>query len=175
LNQAEGRTVETHDQAGKTNPVYEKGAVMLRKKKLWAFIPVLIAALMFLGGCHRRSPEKMADHIVDELTAKLKLTAAQQGQLNAIKVELLGKVAEMRKSREGMHDEVMAELQKDTLDQERLKKMVATHRGEMDEMANLLIDRLAKFHATLTAEQKAELVEFMKEKEKYRKHCFFDR
>jgi Spy/CpxP family protein refolding chaperone len=147
---------------------------MLRKKKLWGFIPILIAGLMFLGGCHRPSPEKMADHIVDELVAKLSLTAAQQEQLNATKVELLGKVAEMRKSREGMHDEFIAELQKDNLDQGQLKKMVATHRGEMDEMVNLLIDRLAKFHATLTAEQKAKLVTLLKEKDKCRKSGFFD-
>ncbi|KAF0221019.1 MAG: hypothetical protein FD174_732 [Geobacteraceae bacterium] len=147
---------------------------MLRKKKLWGFIPVLIAGLMFLGGCHKPSPEKMADHIVDELVAKLSLTAAQQEQLNATKLELLGKVAEMKKSKEAMHDEVMAELQKDLLDQGQLKKMVATHKGEMDEMANLLIDRLAKFHATLTAEQKAKLVDLLKEMEKRHKSCFFD-
>lgn len=146
---------------------------MLRKKRLWGFIPVLIAGLMFLGGCHKPSPEKIADHIVDELAAKLDMTAAQKDQLNATKVELLGKVAELRKSKEAMHTEVIAELQKDVLDQGQLKKMLATHKGEMDEIGNLLIDRLAKFHNTLTAEQRVKLVELLKEKETHRKSCFF--
>jgi uncharacterized coiled-coil DUF342 family protein len=147
---------------------------MLRKKKLLGFIPLLIVGLMFLGGCKRPSPEKMADHIVDELAAKLNLTPEQLVSLNATKVELLGKVAEMKKSREAMHSDVITELQKDVLDQGQLKKMFATHKGEMDEIANLVIDRLAKFHGTLTAEQKVKLVELLKERDKHRKSCFFD-
>ena len=83
-------------------------------------------------------------------------------------------MAEMEKSKETMHNELIAQLQKDVLDQGQLKKIAATHKGEMDEMANLLIDRLAKFHATLTAEQKVKLAELLKEKEKCRKSCFFD-
>jgi len=160
--------------AGRTNHVYEKGAVMLRKKMVWGFVPVLIAGLMFLGGCRKPSPEKMADHIIDELTEKLNLTAAQLEQLKATKLELLAKVAEMRKSKEAMHGEVLAELQKDTLDQGQLKKMFASHRGEMDEMANLFIDRLAKFHGTLSAEQKTKLVDLLQKMEKRHKGCFCD-
>lgn len=147
---------------------------MLRKKSLWGIFPVLIAGLMFLGGCHKSSPEKMADHIVDELSAKLKLSDTQRDQLNATKVELLGKIAEMKKNKGAMHNAAMAELQKDTLDQGQLKKMFATHTGEMDTIGNLVIDRLAQFHGTLTAEQKAKLVELLKDREKCCKSCFFD-
>jgi periplasmic protein CpxP/Spy len=146
---------------------------MLRKKFIWGFMPVLLAGLMFLGGCHRPSPEKIADRIVEELTTKLELSAMQQQQLNTTKAELLGKLAELKKSHESIHDGVMAELQKDTLDQGQLKKMAASHKAEMDVVADLLIDRLAAFHGTLTPDQKKKLVEFVKEKDKCRKHCFF--
>lgn len=147
---------------------------MLRKKVIWGFVPVLMAGLMFLGGCNKPSPEKIADRIVDELAAKLDLTAAQKEQLNATKVEILGKVAEMKKNKDAIHVEVIAELQKDELDQGRLKKIVAGHKGEMDVMADLLIDRLAKFHASLTPEQKVKLVALLKDREKCRNSCFFD-
>lgn len=147
---------------------------MLRKKRLWGFVPVLLAGLMFLGGCQKPSPEKIADRIVAELAAKLDLTSLQKEQLNATKVEILGKVAEMKKSKDALHGEVITELQKDVLDQGQLKKIVAGHKGEMDVMADLLIDRLAKFHATLTAEQKVKLVALLKEREKCRNSCFFD-
>lgn len=147
---------------------------MLKKKSIWGIFPLLIAGLMFLGGCHKHSPEKTADRIVDELVAKLKLSATQKDQLNATKLELLGKIAEMKKNKEAIHNEVLAELQKDNLDQGQLKKMFAAHKGEMDEIGNLLIDRAAQFHATLTAEQKATLVELIKDREKCCKSCFFD-
>lgn len=147
---------------------------MLRKKALWGFVPVLMAGLMFLGGCHKPSPEKIADRIIDELVEKLDLTSVQKDQLNATKVEILAKVAEMKKNKDAFHGEVIAELQKDVLDQGQLKKMVTAHKSEMDVMADLLIDRLAKFHATLTPEQKTKLVELLKEREKCRNSCFFD-
>lgn len=147
---------------------------MLRKKRLWGFVPLLIAGLMFLGGCNKPSPEKIADRIVDELAAKLDLTSAQKDQLNATKVEILGKVAEMKKNKDAIHGEVIAELQKDALDQGQLKKIFVGHRGEMDVMADLLIDRLAKFHATLSPEQKTKLVALLKDREKCRNSCFFD-
>ena len=147
---------------------------MLTKKKLLGFIPLLILGLMFLGGCHKPSPEKMADHVVDKLITELSLTPAQQVQLNATKTELLAKVAEMKKSHEGMHDEFIAELQKDVLDQGQLKKMVASRRGEMDELVNLAIDRLAKFHDSLSPDQRVKLVELLKKMEKHRKSCFME-
>lgn len=58
-----------------TKFIYQKGKVMLRKKALWGFVPVLMAGLLFLGGCHKPSPEKIADRIIDELGAKLDLTS----------------------------------------------------------------------------------------------------
>lgn len=146
---------------------------MLRKKRLLIWVPVLVVGLMFLGGCRHPSPERMADHIVEDLTEKLELNAAQQQQLHGIKGELLGKIAEMKKSRELHHEEIYAELQKDILDQGHLKKMVDAHKVEMDDLANLMIERLATFHGTLSPEQKKKLVEHLKKMEKRHKRYTF--
>ncbi|MFA7404882.1 MAG: Spy/CpxP family protein refolding chaperone [Pelobacteraceae bacterium] len=142
------------------------------RKLMVVFVPVLIAGLMFLGGCQRPTPEKIADHVVGELTKKLDLNEAQQQQLNAIKVELLQKGAELKKSKEAIHSNFMAKLEKDTLDKTELKKMFATQKAEFDSIGDMLIDRLSSFHATLNPEQKKKLVEYLKEKGDSHRRCF---
>ena len=146
---------------------------MLRKKKSCVWIGILVVGLMCLGGCRHPSPEKMADHAIDDLTAKLELNTAQQQQLQMIKTELLGKLAEMKKTRQSMNEEVLTELQRDILDQEKLRKMVNTHKIEMDDVLNIVIARLAQFHSTLSPEQKEKLVEYVKDKEKRHYRCPF--
>jgi Spy/CpxP family protein refolding chaperone len=47
----------------------------------------------------------------------------------------------------------------DELDQERVRQMAAEHRAQMDELVDLAITRMAGFHRTLSAEQKAKLIE----------------
>lgn len=143
---------------------------MLRRMRVLGFIPLLIIGLVFLGGCKRPSPEKIADHIVTELVSKLSLTPEQQAALNTTKVDVLAKMEQMKKGKDAHHDEVLAELQKDSLDQDKLKKMFAEHKTQRDDIAELLLDRFVKFHATLSAEQKTKLVEFLKEKDKHRQH-----
>jgi uncharacterized coiled-coil DUF342 family protein len=149
---------------------------MLRKKTSGVWISILVVGLICLGGCRHHSPEKMADRVIDDLTAKLELNAAQQQQLQVMKTELLGKAAEMKKARQSVHEEVLTELQRDVLDQEKLKKMVNTRMTEMDEVANIFIARLAQFHSTLSPEQKMKLVEYIKDKEKrLHRRCPFSR
>ena len=146
---------------------------MLRKKIVWGVMPIMLVGLMFLGGCRKPAPDKFAEHVVSEITAELQLNAAQQQELNGIKSELLGKLAEMKKSRESVHDQVLADLEKDALDPVQLKKLAAPHRAEMQAVVDLMIDRGAAFHATLTPDQKKKLVQFLKEKDQCRKNCFF--
>jgi Spy/CpxP family protein refolding chaperone len=148
---------------------------MLRKKKLYVWIPILVVGLMCLGGCRYSSPGKMADHVIDDLTSKLELNTDQQQQLQVIKTEVLGRVAEMKKARQSMHEEVQTELQKDVLDQEKLRKMANTHKTEMDDVSDIVIARLAQFHSTLSPEQKKKLVEYVKDKKKCHRRCPFSR
>ncbi len=148
---------------------------MLRKITIGVGISILIVGLMFLGGCRHNTPERMADKVVGDLTAKLELNASQQQELEVIKTEFLGKMSEMKKNRETTHDALLTELQKDVLNQDNLKKMVNTHKAEMDEIANIAIARLAKFHSTLSSEQKKKLVEYVKDKEKSHRRCPFSR
>jgi Spy/CpxP family protein refolding chaperone len=146
---------------------------MLRKKRLLVWVPVLVVGLMFLGGCRHPSPEGIADNIIEDLTENLELNATQQQQLQVIKGELLAEFAEMKKARGSHHEEIYAELQKDVLDQGHLKNMVNARKAKMDDIANLMIGELAKFHSTLSPEQKKKLVEYLKKKEKFHNRCAF--
>jgi hypothetical protein len=155
------------------NFVYVKGECMLRKKGLLVWVPILVVGLMFLGGCRHPSPEGIADNIIEDLTEKLALNTAQQQPLQVIKGDLLAKFAEMKKDRGSHHEEIFAELEKDVLDQGHLKSMVTARMARMDDVANLMIGELAKFHSTLSPEQKKKLVEYLKKKEKFHKRCAF--
>lgn len=148
---------------------------MLRKKKSGVWIGILVVGLMCLGGCRHPSPEKMADRAIDDLTAKLELNTAQQQQLQEVKTELIGKLAEMKKARQSMHEDLLTELQKDVLDQENLKKMINTRKTAMDDVSNILIARLAQFHSTLSPEQKKKLVDYVQDKGKRHHRCPFGR
>ena len=142
---------------------------MLRRKLMWVLMPAVMGGLILVAGCHRPTPEKIASHIVEEVADELKLDAAQMQQLNAIKNELLVRIAEMKQTRESVHGEMLAELQKDTIDADRLKKIAATRQQEMHVLVDLAIDRLAAFHATLNPEQKKKLVQLIKDKQKSHK------
>ena len=57
-----------------------------------------------------------------------------------------------------MHEELVAQLRREEIDKVRGKALVAEHRAQMDEILDLLVDRLAEFHKTLTPAQREKLV-----------------
>lgn len=136
-------------------------------KKIWI---VVVAALPLLGfaainGCrHERHPG--AEFMADYLAEALDLNDAQRRQADEIRAELMEKGKGLKAAHHRTAEELKALLMADTLDQERLKAIAAEHRGRMDEIVDLAILRLAEFHSTLSAEQKAKLVDKM---EKFRK------
>ena len=95
---------------------------------------------------------------MDYIAETLDLTEGQQEQLNLIKNELLEKGKQMRAGHHTMHEEIVAQLGSEEINQERLKVLIAERRSQMDEFIDLAVARLAEFHRTLTPEQRAKLV-----------------
>ncbi len=140
---------------------------MLKKRVLKAlvvYVPVILVGLVFLGGCRHGGPDRIIDRITERLTSKLDLNAAQQEQLDGIKQEFKAKMAEMKKDRASAREELLAQLQSDSLDQARIKKLFNEKKARMDELSSMMIDRLAKFHSTLSPEQKEKLVKYLRDK-----------
>jgi|MudIll2142460700_1097286.scaffolds.fasta_scaffold61890_2 Spy/CpxP family protein refolding chaperone len=120
-----------------------------------AVLPLMVFAV--INGCrHERHPG--AEFMVDYLAEALDLDDAQRRQVDQIRDELMAKGKELKAGHRRATEELKGLVMADTLNQERLKAIVAEHRGRMDELVDLAILRLADFHRTLSAEQKAKLV-----------------
>lgn len=137
---------------------------MLKKCVAGICVPILLICVAFLSGCRHPSPEGMVDRVTEKLKSKLDLNAAQQEQLDGIKEELTKKMAEMKKNHASKKEEFLSLLQSDTIDQARLKTMVNERKARMDEFSSLMIDKLVKFHSTLSPEQKERLVKYLRDR-----------
>ena len=131
---------------------------MVRKGFYILLLGFLVASLAFFSGCRRHSHAHKAEFMVDYINETLDLNAGQQEQLNQIKDELMEKARQMHADKESIHEELVTQLRSEEIDKVRVKALVAEHRAKMDEIVDLLVDRLAEFHKTLTPEQKDKLV-----------------
>jgi len=131
---------------------------MLKKGLTIATICVLISAALVFTGCRSHSHQGKVEFMVDYISETLDLTDPQREQLDGIKEELMAKAQKMHAEKEAMHDEFMAELRKEQIDQQRIKELISQKRSQMDEIIDLAVVRLAEFHSTLTPEQREKLV-----------------
>jgi len=131
---------------------------MVRKGLYILLIGMLISGIALLSGCRRHSHGHKAEFMVDYISETLDLNESQQVKLDQIKDELMAKVGPMHADRESLHEELVAQLRREEIDQVRVKAVIAEHRAQMDEIADLVVVRLAEFHKTLTPEQKEKLI-----------------
>ena len=144
---------------------------MVKKKVTIVLICVFISAALIFTGCRSHSPEGKAEFMVDYIAETLDLNDGQKAQLDEIKDEFLAKAKEMHAKKEAMHDEFIAELRKEEIDQQRMKELISQKQEQMAEIMDLAVVRLAEFHRTLTPEQREKLVaklEWFREKHQHR-------
>jgi Spy/CpxP family protein refolding chaperone len=140
---------------------------MLRTITIITVIAVLGLGSALFFGCRHDGPHKGAAFMMDYLTEALDLNEEQQTRANAIRDEILIKAQAMRSGKKQMHDELKAQLSSTKIDTTRVKELVAEHRAEMDEMIDLVVDRIADFHQTLSPEQRNKLLEKLEKFEKW--------
>ena len=131
---------------------------MVKKGTYILLIALLVASLGFFSGCRRSSHAHRAEFMIDYIVETLDLNENQQDQLSLIKDELMEKGKQMRAGHESMHEEIVAQLGSEEINQERMKTLIAERRAQMDEFIDLALARLVEFHKTLTPEQRAKLV-----------------
>ena len=127
---------------------------MVKKGLYILLIGMLISGVALFSGCRRHSHGHKAEFMVDYISETLDLNESQQVQLDQIKDELMAKAQLMHADKESMHAELVAQLRSEEIDQVQVKAVIAEHRTQMDEIVDLIVDRLAEFHKTLTPEQK---------------------
>ncbi len=153
-----------------TIKTYKKGGSMLRTITLITVVAALgLGSALFIG-CRHEGPQRGAAFMMDYLTEALDLDEAQQAKAAAYKDEILAKVLAMRSENKQMHDEIKAQLGSEEIDTTRVKEIVAGHRAKMDEVIDLVVDRVADFHRTLSPEQRAKLVEKLEKFDKWHHH-----
>lgn len=129
------------------------------KKGLYIFmIGMLISGVALFSGCRRSGYSHKAEFMVDYISETLDLNESQQAQLDQIKDELMAKAQQMHADKESLHEEMVAQLRSEEIDQVRVKALIAGHRAKMDEIVDLVVARLGEFHRTLTPEQKEKLI-----------------
>ncbi len=131
---------------------------MVKKGTTIALICVFISAALVFTGCRSHSAHGKAEFMVDYIAETLDLNVQQRAQLDEIKEEFLAKAREMHAKKETMHDEFMAELRKEEIDQQRMKELISQKQEQMAEIMDLAVVRLAEFHRTLTPDQREKLV-----------------
>ncbi len=144
---------------------------MVKKGLTISLICVFISAALVFTGCRSHSAHGKAEFMVDYIAETLDLNDPQRAQLDDIKEEFLAKAKEMHAKKAAMHAELMAELRKEEIDQQRMKELIAQKQEQMAEIMDLAVVRLADFHRTLTPDQKEKLVaklEWFHEKHKHR-------
>jgi len=137
---------------------YKKGGIMLKKSLTILTMGAFISAALIFSGCRAHSPQAKADFMVDYLAETLDLNDQQRAQLDGIKEEFLAKAREMHAQKEAMRAELMDELRKEEIDQQRIKELIAQKQAQMADLMDLAVVRLAEFHRTLTPDQREKLV-----------------
>ena len=143
---------------------------MLKKGLSITLLTILVFGVGIFSGCRSQGHDRGAEFVVDYVSEVLDLTETQKQQLNQIKEELKEKGAQMRASKAKYHDEIVAQLRSEEIDQARVKAMITEHRAQMDELIDLMVVRISEFHRTLTPEQKEKLVSKLEDFHKWHDH-----
>jgi len=139
---------------------------MLRILTIIALIAVMGLGSALFVGCHHRGHDRGAAFMLDYMAESLDLNKDQLAMANSYKDEIMAKVKDMHLEKKQMHEEIKTQLAGESIDKLRVKKLVAEHRNGMDEVVDLVVDRIVDFHATLSPEQRTKLVAKLEKFEK---------
>lgn len=129
----------------------------MAKKTLFAAIVVILIFGMTLG-CKPNGHGKGKAFALDYISETLDLTEAQALELATIQKEVESKIKTLHKDKLAMRDTLKEQIAVEQMDKTMIKSLVANHRKKMDQIIDLVIDRLVVFHKGLTPDQKAKLI-----------------
>ena len=139
---------------------------MIRTLTIIPLIAVMgLGAALFVG-CNHRGHGRGAAFMLDYMSEALDLNEDQQAMASSYKDEIMAKVKSMHSEKKQMHDEIKTQLAGESIDKLRVKALVAKHRVGMDEVIDLVVERVADFHATLSPEQRTKLITKLEKFEK---------
>ncbi len=141
-------------------------------KLVKVFVLVMVIGFIAVGcGRHKHwDSEKIANKMVKHISSELKLDEPQKKQLEEIKVGYLERKKKGREGKKEDHKLLLAEIKKDSIDKKQVSEIVSKMDKQRNETREWMIDQLIAFHKTLSAEQRAKLVELIEKFHSKRKH-----
>ena len=139
---------------------------MIKPLTIIALIAVMGVGSALFVGCNHRGHDRGAAFMLDYMSEALDLNEDQQSMASSYKDEIMAKVKSMHSEKKQMHDEIKTQLAGASIDKQRVKALVAEHRAGMDEVIDLVVDKVVEFHATLSPEQRTKLIAKLEKFEK---------
>ena len=140
----------------------------INKKSLSALGMAALALTMVLGlSACRSTPEEKAEFVSERISDKLELNETQQTLLNTLKDKALLAGKSMKDNKTEMKGNLVALISQPSLDHDQITLFMDSAIASMRTNVDDVIPSFIAFHASLTEEQKTQVVEFI---ESHRKH-----
>lgn len=124
------------------------------------------AALLVIAGAgvavahgKRATPEQRAERLVARVSKELALDAGQKEQFGKLVAESQPVVRQLRSAHEESRAKLGTQLKASAVDAEALKSATHANLDTLQKSADLFIDRMAAFYATLSPAQKTHVAE----------------
>ncbi len=135
----------------------------LRKLMLGALVAVLLP--LSFAGCRNR--EMTAERATEYISDRLELSEQQSKQISPIAADLFVEKEFLLETHKAVNDEFLAQMKSETVDAAKLEAVLSSSLEQLRAKLPKLATNFAKFHAVLTPEQRAEIVEKMEERRKH--------
>ena len=115
-------------------------------------------------GC--RNQEMSSIRATEIATDRLGLSDAQSQKIEPIVEDLFSEKESLQETRQTINDEILSQMKSETYDAEKLEVVLTGSFEQLRAKLPKFANSFAKFHATLTPEQRAEIVDKMENRRK---------
>ncbi len=125
---------------------------------------VVVTIPLTTAGCRN---QKMSSIRATEIaTDRLGLSDEQSQKIEPIVEDLFSEKESLQEIRQTINDEILSQMKSETYDAEKLEVVLTGSFEQLRSKLPKFANSFAKFHATLTPEQRAEIVEKMENRRK---------
>ena len=140
----------------------------LNKKSLSALGMAALALTMVLGlSACRSTPEEKAEFISERISDELELNDTQQTLLNTLKDKALLASKTMKDNKKEMKSNLVTLISQPSIDHDQITLFMDSTMASMHTSVDDVIPSFIAFHASLSEEQKTQVINFI---ESHRKH-----
>jgi len=133
-------------------------------RKIIIGLLVVVTIPLTLTGC--RNKEMSSRRVTELATDRLGLSDEQSQKIAPIAEDLFAEKDSLQEIRQTINDEILSQMKSETADAEKLEAVLTGSFVQLRAKLPKFANSFAKFHATLTPEQRAEIVEKMEKRRK---------